>query len=94
MAKIKQKDKPSKLVSCWMEDKPATQQDISNEIMNIVKKSSGNITYMEATIMTCEKYLLDMSNIKPLLTPAIIENIREDAYTTRLFKSRPKGFDV
>lgn len=57
-------------------------------VQDLVKEKKCN--YIDATIMTCEKYNVDPADVKKLLPKAIREKIEADALELNMLKYKKK----
>ena len=69
---------------------------ICAEVESLVSKGRGDVSYVEASLIVIEKYDIDFAYFRTLLTPKLVESLREDNAKNRYTrtKPRPAGFDV
>lgn len=66
---------------------------VNRRIEDLVARGRGDTSYLEATVEVCEATGIDFAFAKSILTPKIIEEIREDGIrTNHLRKPKSTGF--
>ena len=63
------------------DDNPSVliKEEFSRQVEQIVLRSNGNISFIDAVISLADIHDIDLSGIKKLLTPSIIEQIMHNA---------------
>lgn len=65
-----------------------TEEKLMESIVLIM--SEGNVNSIDAIIEFCNKNLIDIEDIKPLIGPSLKERIRVDAMDTGLMRKESK----
>jgi hypothetical protein len=74
-----------------IEDKFMTTAKFSMEVEEIVKSNQGGINYIEAILIYCEKYDIELESVSKLISKPLKEKLKVDAQRMNFMKKTSRA---
>jgi len=74
-----------------LEDKFMTSSKFSMEVENIVKKSNGQLNYIEAVLTFCDENEIEFESVPKLLSKTLKEKLKYDAQRLSFMKKSSRA---
>jgi hypothetical protein len=74
-----------------IEDKFMTTAKFSMEVEEIVKTNQGGINYIEAILIYCEKYDIELESVSKLISKPLKEKLKVDAQRMNFMKKTSRA---
>ncbi len=75
----------------FIEDKFMTATKFSMEVEEIVRSNNGGLNYIEAVLVYCEKYNIELENVSKLVSKPLKEKIKVDAQRMNFMKKSSRA---
>lgn len=75
----------------FIEDKFMTAAKFSMEVEEIVRSNNGGLNYIEAVLVYCEKYNIELENVSKLVSKPLKEKIKVDAQRMNFMKKSSRA---
>ncbi len=75
----------------FIEDKFMTATKFSMEVEEIVRSNNGGLNYIEAILVYCEKYNIELENVSKLISKPLKEKLKVDAQRMNFMKKSSRA---